>query len=127
MRPRESGGSSSAAGSGNLAVARRLHRRHAQRDRGECRLRQMDGSEERRERAARRGSWPVRRFRLGEESEDLSAQTSATERIAMMWPLALEAWRLAGLPIPDYERKDAPSRLVGRSTGCPFPSSVERN
>lgn len=72
----------------------------------------MDPRDERLERAARRSSWPVRRLALGDEADDLSAQTTAAERIAMMWPLALEAWKLAGLPIPDYERKDAPSRLV---------------
>lgn len=72
----------------------------------------MESRDERLERAARRASWPVRRLALGEESDDLSAQTSATERIAMMWPLALEAWRMAGLPIPNYERRDAPTRLV---------------
>ena len=72
----------------------------------------MDQRDERLERAARRASWPVRRLALGEESDDISAQTSATERLAMMWPLALEAWRMAGLAIPDYARKDAPSRLV---------------
>ena len=72
----------------------------------------MDSRDDSLTRAARRASWPVRRLALGEESDDLSAQTSPTERIAMMWPLALEAWRLAGLPIPDYARGDAPSRLV---------------
>lgn len=64
------------------------------------------------ERAARRASWPVRRCALGAESDDLSAETTAAERIAMMWPLALEAWRVAGLPIPDYAREDTPARLV---------------
>lgn len=64
------------------------------------------------ERAARRASWPVRRCAFGEESDDLSAETTATERIAMMWPLALEAWRVAGLPIPDYAREDTPCHLV---------------
>ncbi|NOT30440.1 MAG: hypothetical protein HOP15_08335 [Planctomycetes bacterium] len=59
-----------------------------------------------------RVSWPVRRCVLGEESDDLSEQTTASERIAMMWPLALEAWRVAGLPIPDYAREDTPCRLV---------------
>jgi len=54
----------------------------------------------------------VRNLALGEESDDLSAQTSAMERIAMMWPLALEAWRLAGLPIPDYTRDKAPIRVL---------------
>jgi hypothetical protein len=76
-----------------------------------------DQPDESLERAAQRASWPVRRCALGEESDDLSKQTTATERIAMMWPLALEAWRVAGLPIPDYERKDAPIRVLHRLTG----------
>ena len=59
-----------------------------------------------------RSSWPVKRVTLGQESDDLSGETTAADRIAMMWPLALEAWNVAGLPIPEYERKDAPSRLV---------------
>jgi hypothetical protein len=71
----------------------------------------MDGREEL-ERTARRGSWPVRRLTLGDESDDLSSETSVAERIGMMWPLALEAWRVAGLPVPDYSREHAPSRLV---------------
>ncbi len=72
----------------------------------------MDERDERLERADGRRDWPVRRQTLGNGSEDLSEQTSATERIAMMWPLALEAWELAGLPIPVYKRADAPSRLL---------------
>jgi len=68
------------------------------------------------ERMRQRSSWPVKRVTLGQESDDLSGETTAADRIAMMWPLALEAWRVAGLPIPEYERKDAPSRLV-RGTG----------
>lgn len=60
-----------------------------------------------------RGEWPVRKHVLGQEpDDDLRGSTTAEERLAMMWPLALEAWRVAGLPIPEYERKDAPSRLV---------------
>jgi hypothetical protein len=47
----------------------------------------------------------------------LSAQTSAAERIAMMWPLALEAWTLAGRTIPDYSRQNLPSRLLRGPTG----------
>ncbi len=47
------------------------------------------------ERRARRASWPVRRFRLGDEpNEDLSSTTTADERIAMMWPLALDAFSI---------------------------------
>jgi hypothetical protein len=58
-----------------------------------------------------RSRWPVRRYRLGDEpADDLSTTTSATERLAMMWPLACEAWRIAGRPLPSYGRSDMPSR-----------------
>ena len=47
------------------------------------------------QRRDRRASWPVRRFRLGDEpGEDLSSTTTAEERIAMMWPLALDAFSI---------------------------------
>jgi len=63
--------------------------------------------------AADRSNWPVRRFPLGQEPpEDLSEQTTATERIAMMWPLAQEAWKLAGLPIPEGPIAKLPSRIL---------------
>jgi len=76
-------------------------------------------------RAAARASWPVRRCALGEEpSDDLSASTSAEERLAMMWPLAVEAWTLAGrstearprdrMPVTVY-RSDGPSVERGSS------------
>lgn len=56
-----------------------------------------------------RSAWPVRKYRLGSEpSDDLSASTTAEERLAMMWPLALEAWALTGAPLPDYPRERAP-------------------
>lgn len=48
------------------------------------------------ERRHRRADWPVRRFGLGDEpDEDLSASSTAEERLAMMWPLALDAFSLA--------------------------------
>ena len=60
-------------------------------------------------RAEARGSWPVRKVRLGEEpQEDLSASTTAAERLGMMWRLARDAWAMAGLPIPDYSREEMP-------------------
>lgn len=49
---------------------------------------------------------------MGEETDDLSAVTSVTERIAMMWPLAVEAWNVAGLPIPEYTRETMPGRIL---------------
>ncbi|HVV52490.1 MAG TPA: hypothetical protein VHO06_22680 [Polyangia bacterium] len=63
-------------------------------------------------RAYERSRWPVARFVLGQEpADDLSATTTASERIAMMWPLAVEAWRLAGREIPTYARAETPTRL----------------
>jgi hypothetical protein len=77
-------------------------------------------SDARRRRAAARRSWPVRRYALGSEpSDDLSASTTAEERLAMVWPLTLEAWSLAGLPIPDYDRRNAPVRVVRREAPEP--------
>ena len=68
-------------------------------------------------RAASRRDWPVRKLRLGDEpGDDLSATTTAEERLAMMWPLAVQAWSLTGRPIPTYEREDAPIRRLPRGT-----------
>jgi hypothetical protein len=59
--------------------------------------------------AADRVRWPVRRYRLGSEpGDDLSSSTTAEERLAMMWPLAVEAWELARRPLPGYARENTP-------------------
>jgi hypothetical protein len=51
------------------------------------------------ERRRRRAAWPIRQFRLGEEpGDDLAATTTAEERLAMMWPLAVDAFCVGGLP-----------------------------
>jgi len=72
-------------------------------------------------RATARRSWPVRKFRLGAEPpDDLSAFTTPEERLAMMWPLALEAWELTGRPVPTYARNEAPVRcLPGQAPEAP--------
>jgi hypothetical protein len=63
-------------------------------------------------RAARRNAWPIRRFELGHEpTEDLSAVTTADERLAMMWQLALDAWAAAGHSLPTYARSEMPGRI----------------
>jgi hypothetical protein len=66
-----------------------------------------DGSDERR---AKRASWPIKQFRLGEEPPDW-AGTTAEQRLAAMWEIALQTWRVAGLPIPDYDRAHTPIRV----------------
>lgn len=62
--------------------------------------------------AAGCGSWPVRVFRLGAEPpDDLSATSTPEQRLAMMWPLALEAFALTRQPLPEYRRAEAPVAL----------------
>ena len=63
-------------------------------------------------RRARR-EWPMRRYDLGQEpSSDSRAHATAGERLAMVWPLTLLSWKLAGRKIPDYERADTPGTLL---------------
>jgi hypothetical protein len=33
------------------------------------------------------------------------------ERVAMMWALAESAWKLAGRPLPSYDRRNVPIRF----------------
>jgi hypothetical protein len=70
-----------------------------------------------------RSGWPVVVRQLDDNTDDISDLTTPAERIAMMWPLALEAWRLAGRPIPDYDRTHAPSRVF--RPGEPRPDDTE--
>jgi hypothetical protein len=76
-----------------------------------------DSGRSEKQRADDRALWPVVRFRLGEEPpDDLSASTTPVERVAMMWDLAQSAWRLAGLPLPTYDRTTMPARLFRAGT-----------
>lgn len=64
-------------------------------------------------RAAARSDWPVRAYRLRQQpSENLADSTSASERLAMMWELARQAWSLTGRELPDYPREEAPGRVI---------------
>ena len=59
-----------------------------------------------------RAAWPVVVRSLADSTDDdLSNVTDPVQRIRMMWPLAVEAWQLAGLPLPSYTRSDTPSRV----------------
>jgi hypothetical protein len=49
---------------------------------------------------------------LGAE-EPLDA-TTPLARVGMMWELAVQAYAVAGIPIPDYDRSDTPVRVVRR-------------
>lgn len=55
----------------------------------------------------------VRVYRLGEEPrDDLSADTTAEERLAILSELSERAWALTGRPVPTYERSDIPIRVT---------------
>jgi hypothetical protein len=71
-----------------------------------------DTDSERAERAKGRGNWAIRRTVLGAPEISLLGITTPAERIAMMWPLAVEAYRVAGRSIPAFEWSKAPSRVV---------------
>lgn len=77
----------------------------------------MSEDQKRKARAAARKDWPIRVYRLGEEpDDDLSATTTAAERVAMVWQLTLDAWASSGQPIPDYPREETPTRLIRRKS-----------
>ncbi len=64
-------------------------------------------------RGGARRAWPVRVFRLGDEpGDDLTDSTTAEERLAMMWPLAVDAWTTAGRALPEYTRSQMPGRVI---------------
>jgi len=68
--------------------------------------------------AARREArrhWPIRILQLGDgPDDDLSAVTTAEERLAMVWQLSERMWELTGRPIPAYERASIPVKVVRR-------------
>lgn len=67
-----------------------------------------------------RATWPIVRQSIhGDPGDDISDQTTASERIAMMAELAEAAWRVSGRPLPQYERSQIPGRIFRR--GGPGP------
>jgi hypothetical protein len=66
-------------------------------------------------RRAARLNWPVRKVKLGEEElVDSRDGSTIEERLSLVWQLTREQWALAGRPIPDYLRSEAPGRVVRR-------------
>lgn len=74
----------------------------------------MDLPDEAHRRAAARASWPGLKTTLAEapDAENLSATTTAEQRLAMMWELAVAAWSLTGVPLPEYSRANMPGRVI---------------
>jgi hypothetical protein len=65
------------------------------------------------ERARARRSWPGRVTDLAHAVPALAdAATNGRERVAMVWRITLDAWALAGLPWPTYDRAHMPGRVL---------------
>lgn len=59
-----------------------------------------------------RSRWPIRQSHLADEPT--LDDTTAAQRLAMMWELVTHAWAIAGRTIPDYDRSAAPVRMFRR-------------
>ncbi len=60
-----------------------------------------------------RHNWPIRKLELGQEtSDDISAETTMQDRLAIMWPLAVRAWTFSGRELPRYSRAEIPGRII---------------
>jgi|SoiMethySBSTD1v2_1073268.scaffolds.fasta_scaffold4202873_2 hypothetical protein len=57
-----------------------------------------------------RANWRVRLVALGDDETEPMLGT-VEERLAATWELTLQAWAIAGLPLPTYERHQAPVRM----------------
>lgn len=57
----------------------------------------------------------VRKFKLGEEpGDDISAETTPEQRLAMVWELTERMWMLHGSPPCPYTRATMPVRVIRR-------------
>lgn len=60
-----------------------------------------------------RRNWPIAVHALG--SEPPPDSTTPLERVGMMWELVVQAYAVAGIPIPNYDRAHTPIRVLRRS------------
>lgn len=58
----------------------------------------------------------IERFDLADmpdmPDDSLWSSTTVEERLGMMWPLAVRAWRLSGRELPSYTRAEMPGRVI---------------
>jgi len=66
---------------------------------------------------AARGQRPIRVLRLGEEPVEVT--TTPAERLAMIWPLTVRAWQLAGRELPRIPREEIPVRVLRPADPAP--------
>ena len=58
-----------------------------------------------------RSEWTVEVHRIRDQAP-AHMSGSAAARVRALLELSLTAWKLSGKPVPDYERGDAPVRIV---------------
>jgi hypothetical protein len=67
-------------------------------------------------RARARAHWPGAVTTLvGQADAAIVRHGTASERIAMVWRITLDAFASAGLPLPSYSRADMPGRVLRAS------------
>ena len=64
---------------------------------------------------SRSGEWTARVYRLGQEpAQGLLPDTTAEQRVALVWELTRRMWSLTGRPFPEYDRATMPCRVIRR-------------
>jgi hypothetical protein len=72
----------------------------------------MKSADERLARSRARFGWPISSHELeSAPGANLSETTTAAERLAMMWELAVQSWSLSGRPFPKYRRSEIPGKI----------------
>jgi hypothetical protein len=73
-------------------------------------------------RARARADWPGGSTTLADQNEAgadpaIVRHGSASDRIAMVWRITLDAYASAGLAMPSYRRADMPGRVIRAGDG----------
>jgi len=79
----------------------------------------MDERDERAKRASARRAWIGRVGRVADLPDAELVEGSPGELIGLVRELTLAAWAMRGEPLPDYDRRDAPGRVLLRRTDAP--------
>ena len=58
-----------------------------------------------------RANWPVRLTDLQDETAE-PMQGTVAQRLTATWELTQQAWAVAGLPMPRYDRAHMPVRIL---------------
>jgi hypothetical protein len=74
----------------------------------------MDDRETRRK---QRQGWPIARTSLAKMDVAVQPDTTAEDRLSIMWRLALDAWTWVPGGVPTYTRAQTPGRVLRAKRG----------